>query len=56
MKNIDYEKLTPMMKQYLDTKKEFPDSILMFRMGDFYEMFFDDGVLASKELDIVLID
>lgn len=54
MKNIDYEKLTPMMKQYLDTKKEFPDSILMFRMGDFYEMFFDDGVLASKELDIVL--
>ena len=54
MIKYDYEKLTPMMKQYLDTKKEYPDSILMFRMGDFYEMFFDDAEIASKELDIVL--
>lgn len=54
MNNIDYEKLTPMMKQYVDLKKEHSDSILMFRMGDFYEMFLDDAVVASKELDIVL--
>ncbi len=54
MNNIDYDKLTPMMKQYVDLKKEHSDSILMFRMGDFYEMFLDDAVVASKELDIVL--
>lgn len=54
MKNVDYENLTPMMKQYVDLKKEYSDAILMFRMGDFYEMFFDDAIVASKELDIVL--
>lgn len=54
MKNINYEKLTPMMKQYVDLKGENSDSILMFRMGDFYEMFLEDAVIASKELDIVL--
>lgn len=54
MNNIDYDSLTPMMKQYVDLKKEYSDSILMFRMGDFYEMFFDDAIVASKELDIVL--
>lgn len=54
MKNIDYEKLTPMMKQYVETKEEYPDSILMYRLGDFYEMFFDDALLASKVLNIVL--
>lgn len=46
--------LTPMMKQYLDIKKENPDSILFFRLGDFYEMFADDAKLASKELDLTL--
>lgn len=54
MKNINFEKLTPMMKQYVETKKEYPDSILMYRLGDFYEMFFEDAILASKVLDIVL--
>lgn len=54
MKNIDYDRLTPMMKQYVDLKRENSDSILMFRMGDFYEMFLEDAVIASKELDIVL--
>lgn len=54
MNNIDYEKLTPMMKQYVKTKEEYPDSILMYRLGDFYEMFFDDALLASKVLNIVL--
>ena len=46
--------LTPMMKQYLEIKKENPDSILFFRLGDFYEMFEDDARLASKELDLTL--
>lgn len=54
MINIDYDKLTPMMKQYVDIKNENKDAILMFRLGDFYEMFFDDAQIASKELDIVL--
>ena len=46
--------LSPMMKQYLSIKKEHEDSILFFRLGDFYEMFYDDAVLVSKELDLVL--
>ena len=46
--------LSPMMKQYFETKKKYPDTILMFRLGDFYEMFFDDAILASKELEITL--
>ena len=48
------EKLTPMMEQYLKVKKEYPDSILFFRLGDFYEMFFEDALIASKELEIAL--
>lgn len=48
------EELTPMMKQYLEIKRENPDSILFFRLGDFYEMFADDARLASKELDLAL--
>lgn len=54
MTKYDYDKLTPMMQQYLDIKKQYSDSILMFRMGDFYEMFFSDAELVSKELNIVL--
>ena len=46
--------LTPMMKQYLEIKRDNPDSILFFRLGDFYEMFADDARLASKELDLTL--
>lgn len=48
------ENLTPMMKQYMKTKEQYKDCILMFRLGDFYEMFFDDAVTASKELEITL--
>ncbi|MCH4888874.1 DNA mismatch repair protein MutS [Acidaminobacter sp. JC074] len=47
-------KLTPMMQQYMEIKKEYQDYILFFRLGDFYEMFFDDAVTASKVLDITL--
>ncbi len=46
--------MTPMMKQYLEIKKENEDAILMFRLGDFYEMFFEDAVTASRELELVL--
>jgi len=46
--------LTPMMKQYLETKKVFPDGILLFRAGDFYEMFYDDAKIASSILNITL--
>ncbi len=45
---------TPMMRQYLEIKSGYPDAILFFRMGDFYEMFLDDALLASRVLDIAL--
>ena len=45
---------TPMMQKYIETKKEYPDCILFYRLGDFYEMFFDDALTASKELEITL--
>ncbi|QQE47302.1 DNA mismatch repair protein mutS [Peptoniphilus harei] len=51
---MNREKLTPMMQQYLAVKDENPDAILFFRLGDFYEMFFDDALLASRELEITL--
>ncbi|QGQ96721.1 DNA mismatch repair protein MutS [Paenibacillus psychroresistens] len=47
-------KYTPMIEQYLLVKAEVPDAFLFFRLGDFYEMFFDDAILASKELEITL--
>lgn len=46
--------LTPMMKQYLETKEQYKDCILFYRLGDFYEMFFEDALTASKELEITL--
>ena len=46
--------LTPMMKQYMQTKEEYKDCILFYRLGDFYEMFFEDALTASKELEITL--
>lgn len=48
------QKLTPMMQQYLEIKAEFPDALLLYRMGDFYELFLDDAVKAAKILDIAL--
>lgn len=48
------KKLTPMMQQYIDIKKEYTDCILFFRLGDFYEMFFEDALIASKALEITL--
>lgn len=46
--------LSPMMAQYMETKKQYSDCILFYRLGDFYEMFFDDALTASKELEITL--
>lgn len=45
---------SPMMQQYLKTKENYPDTLVFYRIGDFYEMFFDDAKIASKELDLIL--
>ena len=45
---------SPMMQRYLETKKEYEDCILFYRLGDFYEMFFDDAITASRELELTL--
>ena len=51
---VDTNKITPMMKQYLEIKSQNEDNILFFRLGDFYEMFFEDAITASKELELTL--
>ena len=51
---IDKMQYTPMMRQFLEIKEQFPDTLVFFRLGDFYEMFFNDAIVASKELEIVL--
>ena len=51
---IQKNKLSPMMKQYVITKESYQDCILFYRLGDFYEMFFEDALIASKELEITL--
>lgn len=51
---IDKNLYTPMMRQYLEIKENYPDTLVFFRLGDFYEMFFNDALVASRELEIVL--
>ena len=46
--------LTPMMKQYFQIKEQYPECLLFFRLGDFYEMFYEDAKIASQELELVL--
>ena len=46
--------LTPMMKQYMEVKEQYADYILLYRLGDLYECFFDDAVIASQELELTL--
>lgn len=53
-KDIDFSKLSPMMKQYFEVKNKYKNHILFYRLGDFYEMFFDDAVTASRELELTL--
>ena len=50
----DIDKFSPMMQNYLKTKEEYKDCILFYRLGDFYEMFFDDAITASRELELTL--
>ncbi len=54
MLDMSPEKMTPMMQQYLKVKQDYKDTILFYRLGDFYEMFFDDAKTASKELELAL--
>ena len=51
---MNFENLSPAMRQYAELKKEYDDCVIMFRMGDFYEMFYEDAELAAKELEITL--
>jgi len=51
---VPVEDLTPMMQQYIETKKQYKDCILFYRLGDFYEMFFDDALTVSRELELTL--
>lgn len=51
---VDKSDVTPMMQKYLETKEQYKDCILFYRLGDFYEMFFDDAIKASKELELTL--
>ena len=53
-KRSELATVTPMMKQYLDVKSQYEDYILMYRLGDFYECFFEDAVIASRELELTL--
>jgi DNA mismatch repair protein MutS len=52
--DVEKEKCSPMMQRYLETKEQYNDCILFYRLGDFYEMFFDDAILVSRELEITL--
>lgn len=54
MSEVDYEQLSPMMKQYYDIKKNYEGILLFYRLGDFYEMFFDDALIGSRELGLTL--
>ncbi len=51
---IDISQLSPMMQHYVQTKEEYKDCLLFYRLGDFYEMFFDDAIIVSKELELTL--
>ena len=52
--DVDRTKLSPMMLQYMEIKDEYPEEIVFYRLGDFYEMFFDDALIASRELELTL--
>lgn len=51
---VDRNLLSPMMKQYMEIKDQYPEELLFFRLGDFYELFFEDGIIASRELELTL--
>ena len=51
---VDVMEVTPMMQKYVETKEQYKDCILFYRLGDFYEMFFEDAILASRVLELTL--
>ena len=51
---VNRDELSPMMKQYMEIKDQYPDELLFYRLGDFYELFFEDGITASRELELTL--
>ena len=53
-KDVDIKELSPMMQQYMDIKKDYEDVLIFYRLGDFYELFFEDAELASRELELTL--
>ena len=52
--SVDIKKLSPMMQEYVKTKEQYRDCILFYRLGDFYEMFFEDALTVTKELELTL--
>lgn len=52
--DFEFKKLTPMLKHYVETKNDFKDALLLYRVGDFYESFFEDAIIISKELQLAL--
>ena len=51
---VDRSKLSPGMRQYMEIKDQYKEELLFYRLGDFYELFFEDGITASRELEITL--
>ena len=49
LSEVNINELSPMMQQYVEIKNKYPDELLFFRLGDFYELFFEDGITASRE-------
>ncbi len=54
LQDVDLNRVTPMMRHYIDLKKDYPDVIIFYRLGDFYEVFFEDAVITSRELELTL--
>lgn len=54
LEDFEYDKLTPMLKHYIDVKRNFKDAILLYRVGDFYETFFEDAIITSKTIQLTL--
>lgn len=54
MSDVDLSRVSPMMRHYISVKKEYPDVIIFYRLGDFYEVFFEDAIITSRELELTL--
>ena len=54
MSDVDLTRVSPMMRHYIDVKNKYPDVIIFYRLGDFYEVFFEDAIITSRELELTL--